>query len=271
MKFLPRSKFDRWVADYKGDKHSKGFSCWQLLLARVYGQLSGATSLRTLAARLNQQSERARRRLPLHATPRSTLSDALAKREVAVFSEAAQFLMRAVGRRTRQHADQLLYLLDSTSITLKGRRFDDWTHATRTRHTQGIKLHLLTHQGTPLSYSFSAANVNDITPAKDLSIAPQATYVFDKGYCDDNWWKQIQDHGAFFVTRFKYNANLHVQSANPIATEAAQTILADEVVRFTNTHPGGGRRNQYTQALRRILVARSGERPLILATNDRHY
>jgi len=34
-------------------------------------------------------------------------------------------------------------------------------------------------------------------------------YTFiGKGYTDYNWWKDIDDSGAYFVTRLKYTANV---------------------------------------------------------------
>ena len=94
------------------------------------------------------------------------------------------------------------------------------------------------------------------------------SHVFDKGYCDYGWWWRIQQSGARFVTRFKRNANVVVQHARPIPKAARGAILRDEIVRFGNKHPRGGRRNPYTAALRRIEVARAGKAPLVLATND---
>ncbi|WP_285647910.1 transposase, partial [Pseudomonas sp. NBRC 100443] len=83
----------------------------------------------------------------------------------------------------------LLYLLDSTTITLKGPGFDEWTLSNRTR-SQGLKVHVLYAEqaAAPVHCSFSAANVNDIDEGRTLGIEPQATYVFDKGYYDFNWW-----------------------------------------------------------------------------------
>ncbi|MFX5839368.1 transposase, partial [Acinetobacter baumannii] len=43
----------------------------------------------------------------------------------------------------------------------------------------------------------------------------------------------------------------------------------DELIRFSNRHPGGGRRNRYTAPLRRITVHRPDHAtPLVLVTND---
>jgi IS4 transposase len=72
-----------------------------------------------------------------------------------------------------------------------------------------------------------------------------------------------------FVTRFKRNAALRVEESRPIPTEASHLVFADEVVKFNNQHPRAGRKNPYTNALRRIVVARQDHAtPLVLATND---
>ena len=44
------------------------------------------------------------------------------------------------------------------------------------------------------------------TSATSCSLKKGATYVFDKGYCDYNWWAKLDEAGAYFVTRLKTNA-----------------------------------------------------------------
>ena len=270
MKGLPRGTFDRLVQEQQADKHSKGFGCWGQLVAMVYGHLSGAGSLRQLEAGFNSQSNH-HYHLGTEPIRRSTLAEANGRRKAEVFEQAARQLMSQAGRHLRQESQELLYLLDSTSITLKGPGFDAWTQNNSTRNTQGLKLHVLyaAHEQVPLQHSFSAANINDIAEGVKLPIESGATYVFDKGHYDYNWWASIDAQGARFVTRFKYNAALRVEASRPIAAADSDTILEDQIVRFSNRHPRAGKRNLYEKALRRIVVVRPDkERPLVLATND---
>src|SRR5690606_40720010 len=51
--FLNRSKFNRIVAKYNGDKYVKHFTCWNQLLALMFGQLSNRESLRDLVIALD--------------------------------------------------------------------------------------------------------------------------------------------------------------------------------------------------------------------------
>jgi putative transposase len=193
-------------------------------------------------------------------------AEANGRRGAVVFEQAARLLMGQASRQLRRESQELLYLLDSTSITLKGPGFDAWTQGNSTRNTQGIKLHLLyaAHEQIPLQHSFTAANVNDVSEGIKLPIERGATYVFDKGYCDYNWWANIDAQHARFVTRFKYNAALRVDTSRPIAAADRDTILEDQIVRFAYRHQGGGRRNRYEKPLRRIVVHPGfGHRPAL--------
>ena len=50
--FLNRSKFNRIVAKYDDDKYVKHFTCWNQLLALIFGHLSNHESLRDLIVTL---------------------------------------------------------------------------------------------------------------------------------------------------------------------------------------------------------------------------
>lgn len=101
MKALPRSAFQQIVDNHRADKHSKGFGCWSQLVAMVYAQLSGASSLRVLEAGFNSQRTH---HYHLGAAPirRSTLADANSKRKTEVFADAVRLLMSQARRQLRR-------------------------------------------------------------------------------------------------------------------------------------------------------------------------
>jgi len=236
----------------------------------LYAQFSGATGLRSIESGFNSHKAH-HHHLGARLIKRSTLADANENRATAVFHDTAAWLMGQVSRKLRQEGKELMYLLDSTSLTLKGREFDRWTRENRTRNTQGIKVHVLydRNAGVPVWHDFSAANVNDIERATDVRLQAGALYVFDKGYNDYNWWHAIDQAQARFVTRFKCNAGVEVAQTLDVPVDVADTILADELVEFRHKRPGGKRVNEYHgKRLRRVTVARPGKKPLVLATND---
>ena len=52
VSFLDRNKFNYIVRKYDGDKYVKHFTCWNQLLALMFGQLSNRESLRDLIVAL---------------------------------------------------------------------------------------------------------------------------------------------------------------------------------------------------------------------------
>lgn len=270
MKGLPRGTFDQLIRQHNADKYTKRFGHWDHLVAMLYAQFSGTTGLRPLETGFNSHVAH-HYHLGTGCIKRTTLADANAKRADTVFSATASWLMGQVSRTLRKHSSELMYLLDSSSITLKGQQFDPWTLPNRTRNTQGIKLHLLldAHTQTPSWAKLSAANVNDVALSGDVPLHKEALYVFDKGYCDYHWWHRIDAAGARFVTRFKRNAALVPLEERAIAPDAAGYVLADTIVRFKHRHPGGKRINPYDAPLRCITIVRHDKAtPLVLATND---
>lgn len=266
---VPRGAFDRIVARHGGDRYAKDFMCRHLLMAQLFGHFSGVRSLRELETGFNAH---AGHHYHLGARPvrRATLADACARRSPAIFEEVVQLLMAQAQRQVRKQGEECLRLLDSTSFTLVGRGFDHWAAPDRTRNTQGLKLHVLYDPGHALvtDQAITAANVNDITHGQGMAIDKGTTYVFDKGYCDYNWWATIDAAGAWFVTRLKANARVAVVTALAVPADAPQ-VLADEIIRFTNRAPGARRKNTYTKRLRRVTVARPDHAtPLVLVTND---
>lgn len=271
LKGLPRGTFSKAVAQHNADKYCKHFRHWDHLVAMLYAQLSAAPSLRALETGFNAHASH-HYHLGTSMIKRSTLSDSNERRSDAVFNDTAKWLMGQVSRKLRQESAELMYLLDSTSFTLKGREFDKWTMDSRTRNTQGMKLHVLYEPKSevPVQFDFSAANVNDIERAWSMPVEAGALYVFDKGYNDYNWWHKIDKAKALFVTRFKYNASLTVLEQLEIPQHEADLVLSDELVKFRSKNPGGKRVNRYfDQPLRRVTVNRPDKaNPIVLATND---
>lgn len=269
MKGLSRGTFERLVARYGTDKHCKGFSSYDHLVAMVFGQLSGAQSLRTLEAGFNSQRTH-HYHLGTDRVSRSTLADANNKRSSAVFAATAQALMAQAGRRIRPGV-ALLKMLDSTTIHLAGRGLDAWAAAARTRCGQGLKVHVLWDEarGVPQYQRISGTRVNDRDVAVQMPLEADVTYVFDKAYCDYHWWHRIGATGAHFVTRFKRNAALNVQTRRRIPTADRGVILSDDIVTLKHLHARGSRPASPNLRLRRIAVARTAdEDALVLATND---
>lgn len=270
LQSLPHQLFKAAVKRCGTDRYAKKFSSWDLLITLIYGQLTQAKSLRTLAT-ASQSLAPHRHHLNAKNMVRSTLCDALNKRSPEPFRLACEHLLQGIGRKQRKSLEAMITLIDSTSISLRGPGFDEWTTATKTRITQGLKVHVAIdpRQTAPTYVNITAANVNDLSDALTMPLEAGMTYVFDKGYCDYNWWHQIDQVGSFFVTRLKKNANLkHVENLRK--KDSQEFIEADESVLFGKKYLNTRRPNLYQdQAVRRVQVRRDDhDTALILVTND---
>ena len=58
VEFLNNDKFRRIVAKYQGDKYVKHFTCWNQLLALMFGQLCNRESLRDLICDLDAHHDK---------------------------------------------------------------------------------------------------------------------------------------------------------------------------------------------------------------------
>lgn len=270
MKGLPRDSFEAIVNKRHANKYMKQFGYWQHAVAMIYGQLSGASSLRELQAGFNSHTTH-HYHLGTGTIKKSTLADANSQRKESVFADVVHMLMQKVSRTVRQQSKEGLSLLDSTPISLKGREFERWAKESKTRRTQGLKLHVQydTQTQVPTWQSITAPNVNDVTQAQEVPLQKGAIYVFDKGYCDYSWWREIDQAGACFVTRFKSNAGIMVESERPIDEEDKGVVISDQLVRFKFKHTRAKRKLPYDRVLRCITVVREDKKtPLVLATND---
>jgi len=267
LKYLPRGEFDKIVREHRGDRYVKRFGCQQLLVTMICGQLMQARSLRQLEVGINQHRNH-HYHIGLQGVNRSTLADANAKRKPVVFEELAKLLINLAGRSMRKSREEMLYLLDSTCIPLLGRGLQ-WAGQLATR-IPGLRLHVLyaSNQQLPVYFSITGENVPDVVEGRTIPLEREAIYVFDKGYCDYEWWSRIDAAGASFVTRLKKNAAVQVQRVRPL-DHLAQNVLSDCEIGFRHPSNRGGHRNAYAGGtLRRIEVLRDNGERLVLVTND---
>ena len=143
VQFLNRSKFNRIVAKYDGDKYVKSYTCWNQLLTMMFGQLSNRESLRDLIVALEAHGGKVYHLGIGKSVSRSNLSKANEQRDYRIFEEFAFFMIAEARRRRIQKIFELdghVYAFDSTTIDLCLSVFE-W--AKFRKHKGGIKMHTL--------------------------------------------------------------------------------------------------------------------------------
>lgn len=187
-----------------------------------------------------------------------------------VLSQVLQGLIRQLDGCRDKRVLGAVSLIDSTPLTLKGRGFDAWTLGTKTRRTQGVKVHVQCDAATHAvsRCEISPPNVNDVVQAREWTIPPGTTCVFDRAYCDYAWWTHLTRQGVRFVTRLKRNAGMVVIEALSVPETDRGRILDDERIARRWRHPRSGKTWREPLVLRRIRLRTDEARLLVLVTND---
>jgi hypothetical protein len=263
LKHVPWDEFDRLVEKHGADFRVRTLRTKDQFVALLYGQLSGATSLREIVAGLESHAVRL---YHVGAQPvrRSTLSDANALRPYGVFAELFAALAKRAHRGLRRKIADTTYLIDATPVRLNGLN-EGWA-----RFSEGVceaKVHVIYDPDTdrPMYAAVTTARVNDITVAQAMPIAPGATYVFDLAYYDYAWWAKLDAAGCRIVTRFKTNTPLTVVAEFPVPKGSA--ILADRVG-YLPERLARSRKNPFQDPVREVRVTTDSGKVLRILCND---
>jgi hypothetical protein len=258
---IPWSVFDRLVEKHGTDRRVRRLDTKSQFLALLFGQLSGAASLREIEAGLQSHAARLYH-LGARRPARSTLADANQRRSWQVFGELFAHMAKAAGRRTRRHLADATCLLDATRLEV-GSLSAGWLEAQQGRHA--LKLHMAYDPAgqSPGEASVTGQAVNDITPAKAMPITPGMTYVFDLGYYDFGWWTRLDAQGCRFVTRLKANTRLDATQPQPVP--AGSNILSDEIGLLPRQP---ARRQTFPDPLRQLVIRIATGKTIRIVTND---
>ena len=263
LKRVPWNLFDEFVCRRESDKHVRRLSTRDQFIALLYGQLSGATSLREIVVGL--ESHRARLyHVGGHVVHRSTLSDANARRPAEVFSGLFAGMVGRAQRGLRRKFGEATYLIDATSLHLSGMG-SQWAHFSS--RTCGVKAHVIYDADAerPIYAAITAAKVNDIKAAQAMPIEPGATYVFDLAYYDFGWWAELDAAGCRIVTRFKSHTSLTVTA--DLDVPEGGNILSDRIGLLPQRQ-ARNRRNPFGDPVREVRVKTETGKVLRILCND---
>ena len=136
--------------------------------------------------------------------------------DAKLFGDVAGFLLRQLDATTREELQELIYAIDSSSISLTGHHFDRWTQAARSRSCAGVKPHVT---------------------LETAHAAPRA----DKGCCDYRWWAPIDATGARLATRLKANAGVRVEQTLSVGRWSSSSNGSSSILK-SNAFSGTAKR-----------------------------
>jgi hypothetical protein len=233
---VPAVLFQRAVDRHRGERHARGFRCWDQFVAMLFCQLGQAKSLREISEGL-RASEGKLRHLGMRQAPgHSTLAYANQHRPWEIYETLFGLLRESLAAKlgAARPAPALrlpgkLFSLDSSVIDLCAAVFD-WAKYKTTKGA--VKLHLLLdHEGLlPHFAVITDGKTSDIEVARGLELPSGTMLVVDRGYCDYAWFAELSQRGVHFVTRLKSNADYVTVESRSAQGDG---IIADEIIVFT--------------------------------------
>jgi len=264
--FLNRSKFNRVVAKYNGDKYVKHFTCWNQLLALMFGQLSNRESLRDLVIALDAHRSKCYHLGMGKNVSRSSLARANQDRDYHIFEEFAYYLVNQARETRATNIFELggnVYAFDSTTIDLCLSVF--WWAKFR-RRKGGVKLHTLYDVETqiPAFFHITEASVHDSKAMNEIPYESGSYYIFDRAYNNFKMLYKIHQIGAYFVIRAKTNLQYKTIKWK---RRLPRNVLSDLTIGLSGFYP----KQYYPRTLRLVKYwDEQQEREFVFLTNATH-
>ena len=266
VSFLNRSKFNRIVAKYNGDKYVKHFTCWNQLLSLMFGQLSNRESLRDLIVALDAHHSKSYHLGLGKNISKSSLARANQDRDYHIFEEYAYYLVNEARQKRVSDIFKLegnVYAFDSTTIDLCLSVF--WWAKFR-KKKGGIKVHTLYDVETqiPAFFHITEASVHDSTAMKEIPYESGSYYIFDRAYNHFKMLFKIHQIGAFYVLRAKKNLQCKMIKWK---RRLPKNVLSDVTIELTGFYP----KQYYPEHLRLVRYwDEEQKRELVFLTNAMH-
>lgn len=252
---IPTELISETVKAYQGDRYYKKFKTKEHLFVMLFGVITGCRSLRDKVNSIIMLGEKLVR-LGFNDLPaRSTLSDANAQRNPAIFEAIYQALCKLYGpfladsykkiftiisqessiqaQKELEQAGKTIQIVDSTTISLfkeilknSGRSRSDG------KRKGGIKCTTMLPDSMPIPsfMIFSPGATNDKKMLSKLPLKKGDIVVLDKGYNNYKQWHEWSEYEINFVTRFNDNAKLERGEAIPFDKQQNPGVLSDEYV-----------------------------------------
>ena len=247
ISFLNEDKFRRIVDKYQGNRYVKHLTCWNQLLALMFGQLSNRESLRDLIVALDAHHSKSYHLGLGKNVSKSSLARANQDRDYRIFEEYAYYLVNEARQKRVSDIFKLdgnIYAFDSTTIDLCLSVF--WWAKFREKKG-GIKVHTLFDIETqiPTFFHITEALVHDSKAMKEIPYESGSYYIFDRAYNSFKMLYKIHQIDAFFVIRAKNN--LQFKSIK-WKRRLPKNVLSDVTIELAGFYPS----QYYPETLRLV-------------------
>lgn len=266
VSFLNEDKFRYIVRKYGGDKYVKHFTCWNQLLALMFGQLCNRESLRDLVVALDAHRSKCYHLGMGKNVSKSSLARANQDRDYRIFEEYAYALVGEARAKRKTDIFKLggnIYAFDSTTVDLCLSVF--WWAKFR-KAKGGVKVHTLYDVETqmPTFFHITNASVHDSKAMSEIPYETGSYYIFDRAYNNFKALHRIAQIEAYFVVRAKKNLQYKVVKWK---RRLPKNVLSDTTIELTGFYP----KQYYCEKLRLVRFWDEEQgREFMFLTNETH-
>ncbi|MDQ7833736.1 MAG: IS4 family transposase, partial [Desulfovibrionaceae bacterium] len=231
LSVAPKYLFIKLSKEHRGKRSPRTFFRWDQFVHLLHAQLGGCKSLRDEVMGMNAAAKRLYH-LGTKPVAKSTFADANNVRPYTFFEALFGELYRRCLPKAPGHKFSFknkLFSLDASVVDVCLTLFP-WAKFRTTK--AGIKLHtLLDHDGyLPAVVTVTEAKCHEVNTAKLLKLPKGSIVVFDRGYVDRAWFRQLCNTGVFLVTRLKSNARFVVLERNQV--DRTTGVTSDQIIQI---------------------------------------
>lgn len=244
LKLIDRAKVERMSKDTPGSEvYVKKLDGYTHLVTMLFGVLRHYDSLRELEIGLKAEVHKFHHLGIDYVAKRSTLSEANMRRPQEFFAQVyahlleryKRFLADSRAKREEKEWERMLYMMDSTTITL----FDNilkgvGRHPKNGKKKGGMKVHtLLKYQvGVPMVVQLTSAAKHDHYLLKEVHLPQDSVLAMDRAYIDYAQFQRLTEEGVCYVTKMKKNLRYTVLSSVISVNEYGLAECRDERILF---------------------------------------
>jgi len=219
LDLLNKYEFNKCVKRYFGDYRAHDLNSWNHFVQLLFGQITSLNSLNSICFCLKAHKRKIYHLGIKQYVNVSTLSRAGERRDWRIFADFGNYLIKIVRpmyadcQIPNVDIDNEIFALDSTSISCS---INLMTWAEGKYERGAVKMHtLIDLRGSiPTFIHITDGKYHDSNALDEIVFLSDAIYLMDKAYVDFKALYQMQNLGAFFVTRAKETMRYEVIEQN---------------------------------------------------------
>ncbi|MFR9547045.1 MAG: IS4 family transposase [Rikenellaceae bacterium] len=273
LNFVKRAEIEKISRKTTGSEaYVKKLDGYTHLVIMLFGVMKHFDSLRELEIGMKAEAHKLHHLGIDYLARRSTLAEANKRRPQEFFAEVyrnllhqyAPFLADSRNKTASKEWERLLYMMDSTTISL----FDNilkgvGRHPKSGKKKGGMKVHTLMkyNVGVPMVVQLTSAAKHDHYLLKEVHLPKSSILAVDRAYIDIAEFERLSEEGVCYVTKMKKNLKFEVLKSTTYVSADGLVTHKDQNIIFER-----GELKHYSRRVE--LWSKDSRKSVVLLTNN---